>query len=445
MKFENSRLIRPFASLFIIALIAGLSQQAIDEDSDFKKTCFRPLVETYSMQGLEKPEEVSLKMCSSIQHTCCQVQDQETMFTNWIHGKEEENIQEHFHHNAQLYTELIKEIIQIQEHAAHVKSVIVKKVSNCKLLAERINSFEFAQVAKKIEEHLINMKEFFVKVYEGFYCAICNHDNHRFFKKDTMTMIFSEKFCRDIIEETLQSLLMFHVDIIKPLNLITKFVTSCDMKGEYNLESSFPKELVFAESKETTFSLESCRDHRNKREWFSYCKDVCMNFRMVKFSKYFEPNIDEIPAYIAFLKKKNTEMTVEKTIHAMNEAKENIGGKKAGKGHRRVLEEEEGHDSGSLIYRPGLSPKVQLDAWTIDFQAEGISLLKESDGASITETSYNTVKTELQLARDGSSTQASSMLTSDEKEMIRLAGKRDLSNAGILNAMLFVLTLFLLK
>lgn len=445
MKFENSWSISRLGAILAIVLAIGMtSGQGNGNDPDFKTTCFRGLVETYSMEGLDKPEQISLKMCGNVRKTCCQVKDQETMFTNWIHGKEEENIEEHYARNARVYQELITQLVEVQKYAAQVKGVIVKKVSNCKLLAERILNFEVSQVEKKIIENLENLKKFFILSYKGFYCTICNHDNHRFFKKEANTVIFSEKFCRDIVEQTLPSLLTFHVDVIKLLNLVTKFVTSCDMKGEYNLESTFPKDLVFGQSKEVVNSLRACRDNRNKKEWFSYCKEVCMNFQLVKFPKYFEPNVEEINKYNVFLKKSNQDLALEKAMHPLL-----AGGSGATPTPTptpkavRILEESKDKKPNDLIYRPGLSPKVQLDSWKKDFAPEGISPADEGEASSISESSFNTVKTELQLAREGSSTQASAMLTSIEKDMLSKAGKRQLSSASVFKAIFAALALLI--
>lgn len=433
MKFENSKTMPRMATLLAVVLAFGLTLQAADNDPDFKNTCFRPLVETYSLEGIDKPEELGMKMCNSIRRTCCQVKDQETIYTNWIHGKEEANIQDRYNNNSKVYGELIQQLKQVAGYATDVKGVIVKKISNCKLLAERILNFEVNQVEVQVLKNLEEMKKFFVTSYKGFYCAICNHDNHRFFKKDAQTIVFSEKFCRDIVEKTLPSLLIFHVDIIKLLNLVTKFVTSCDIKGEYNLESTFPKDLIFGQSKEVVNSLRSCRDNRNKKEWFSYCKEVCMNFQLVQYPKYFEPNVPEIAKYNIFLKAENKRIAAEKALNPqMFSSATPAPGQPKAPGALRILQDQKDGKEKTTIYTPGLSPKVMLDSWKRDFAEEGISLYDEGGNSNVSESTFNTVKTDLQLARDGSSTQASAMLTTTEQEMLKKAGKRELAGVSIM-------------
>lgn len=56
-----------------------------------------------------------------------------------------------------------------------------------------------------------------------------------------MEITFSTKFCRDIVENSLPSLLLFHVDIVKLLNLTTRMLEFCDYRGLYDSEKKFPE------------------------------------------------------------------------------------------------------------------------------------------------------------------------------------------------------------
>lgn len=85
------------------------------------------------------------------------------------------------------------------------------------------------------------MKEFNKISYKGFYCAICDFDNQKFFNIERRKIDLSEKFCRDIVENSLPTLMLFHDDIIKLLNYVTRFLVSCDFRGEFNMDAIFPK------------------------------------------------------------------------------------------------------------------------------------------------------------------------------------------------------------
>ena len=365
--------------------------------------------------GFDEAKTLSMPMCPSIVDSCCQQVDQEGIFSNWIHGQEEETVNDRYNSNAKIYESLIEKLIKVQEFAKVAKNSIVKRVSNCKLLSDRILNFEIKEIHGQIRKNLNKMRDFFKETYKGFYCAICNYENHRFFKKETKNVIFSEKFCRDMVENSLGPLLVFHIDMAKYLNLVTKFVTSCDTRGEYNLEADFPRNMTFFEVQETKILLENCRANRNKKDWFSYCKDVCMNFEIYSFSSFFEPNIKQIEQYNTFLQEALTIMSNFQLTHALlNKDSAKVGKKE------RILQD--GPVTKKPIYKPGLSPKVNLAEWNIDFQVSGISLFDEGRNSLVTDTMYNSIKTLLQLDRDNSNVNLASRLSDDDKKILTDAG-----------------------
>ena len=126
-----------------------------------------------------------------------------------------------------------------------IKKLKHKKISNCKELSKRLVLFEIKELIPKIEENLKKQEEFLYESYKGFYCAICNYNNNKFFKKDTSQVVFSEKFCWDIIENSLPTLKFFAVDINKYANLISKYLLSCDHKGDYLADVSIPMDYLF--------------------------------------------------------------------------------------------------------------------------------------------------------------------------------------------------------
>jgi len=80
------------------------------------------------------------------------------------------------------------------------------------------------------------MEEFFYSSFKGFYCSLCDYENHQFIDTHKSTITFSEKFCRDIVEHTLPTLMFFNVHLHKFNNMVSKFMLSCDIKGNYSYD-----------------------------------------------------------------------------------------------------------------------------------------------------------------------------------------------------------------
>lgn len=55
----------------------------------------------------------------------------------------------------------------------------------------------------------------------------------------------SHEFCRDIIENSLPSLIYYHENLVILGELITNFLAGCDYKGVFDLEGLPPKNINF--------------------------------------------------------------------------------------------------------------------------------------------------------------------------------------------------------
>lgn len=53
--------------------------------------------------------------------------------------------------------------------------------------------------------------------------------------------------------------MLFHVDIVKLINLTLKMISSCDYRGEFNANAEFPKKLRLFQIEENLKELKTCR------------------------------------------------------------------------------------------------------------------------------------------------------------------------------------------
>lgn len=106
-------------------------------------------------------------------------------------------------------------------------------------------NFDIPDLTAKIEENLKKMEEFYYETYRGFYCGICNYQNQKYIDPKKKEIVFSEKFCRDIVENSLANLVLYHVHYNKYANLISKFLSSCDYKGDYQADVAVDKKYIF--------------------------------------------------------------------------------------------------------------------------------------------------------------------------------------------------------
>ncbi len=226
------------------------------------KDCKRDLVVSHGLQGLYYAQNMVLEMCPNIRETCCRKSDQKEIYANWIHSDEKAKVKKHYIKVTKVYQELTSQLVDTFKVAQAIhKKLKYKKIANCKVLAERIMVFDITSLEEKIHDNLRKMEDFFIDSYQGFYCTICNYEYHQFFT--TEKVIFSEKFCRDVVENTLPVLLFFHSNIVKYSNLVSKFLVSCDHKGDYMADVKIPKEYLFIIDEKIEKDLRGCTVERN--------------------------------------------------------------------------------------------------------------------------------------------------------------------------------------
>lgn len=287
----------------IILSVLLLSAAAAKEEKEYDpRDCDQDLMSAFGMTGLERFEYNMVEMCPEVRRNCCTKEDQLQMYTNWVQAGEGKKVNRTYEALAKNYTALVDRLEEVHKFAVNVVSrLAAKKVANCKILAERIINFDIVTVGPIIRENLKKMQKFWAQAFSGWYCSVCDHDNHKYVNATEGKIYFSNKFCRDIVENNLPTLVYFHSHFVKYLNLVTKFVSSCDFKGEFNLDAVVSANLTFTVDEEVKKDLLECRDYRNMRDWFVYCKDICENFDLGEFSDYFEPNREQYLDYIEYL------------------------------------------------------------------------------------------------------------------------------------------------
>ena len=364
--------------------------------------------------------------------------DQQQIFLRWTKGRERDNISTHFERNIRVYQRLVDSLSEVQSFAKNVRNTVVKKIANCKLMANRILTYELGEVRDQVLKNLLQAKQFFLQTYSGFYCTICNYENHRFFDPATKTITFSQGFCRDIVKENLPSLLFLHVDLLKLLNISARFINSCDGRGEYNVDAKTSRRLMFRGTRSVRRLLARCRYHRNTSDWYLKCKRICDEFSLVEFSPFFEPRIKKYARYSRHIRRRlraiagqtaGSPSTVGVFFSASKDKSDKRGSSSAGaaKGApasttnaaaqpaAQTTPVSTGANAGAThsinsntasshnktqIYKAALLPTLSLERAIFDHVFSpfgGISSYEEGKNSLITETAYAEVATALDL------------------------------------------------
>ena len=265
------------------------TKPAADSTISQSAFCRVELLASYGLKGREKPTNDPLTICKNVKNNCCVPKDEIQIYENWSGDNGEKSLQTRFDYYQKSYEDLMKAAISAASLATQIGSGI-KDMNNCKILAQTISHFKMSDVQPKISEIMKKMYSFFTTSYKGVYCTLCDGDMHQFIDPSYKEIQYSRKFCRDITANTLHFSLYFHSHFVKAINLIDRFVSSCDAEGKYT-EIIIPTERALVVNAEIKQNLVNCMKDRNTDSWFDSCDYLCNRFSMVEFSSFFQPNL----------------------------------------------------------------------------------------------------------------------------------------------------------
>lgn len=267
--------------------------------------CKNHLLETYKLKGLVYAEEMKLDMCPGVKNSCCKIEDQLTIFDNWVREEEGKQLTDRLQYHFDVYSELILEL----EKAVPIASMLSSKgpptgIRNCKLLSKKVLEYQIAMVGPKLKEAVRAMHAFLQDTYKGVYCSLCNADYHEFFHVEKKTLTISPQFCRSIISNSLHVFSYYHIHLKKLSNLVGIMLTSCNIDGNFEHAISVPVELNFVVDDVDERELVDCYKNVNTPSWYAYCGRFCEEFHISKFSEFFQPDLLKYKKFTKFLRTK---------------------------------------------------------------------------------------------------------------------------------------------
>ena len=299
--------------------VAKESMDTDDGDKDSSESaevdkCNTDLIRAFGMQGRVTPTLTPLEMCPTVRRSCCRVKDQLSIYAAWKKGGQERLIRDRFGKMTRVYMRYLNVMNKIWNRAEDaLEKNLHQRLSNCNILAQRIKLFKIDDLILQVRNNLQKMERFFKQSFKGFYCAVCNYDNHKFFDLETKTLNVADDFCYWTVSHSLRVLLFFYEDIVDYNNVVSQYMMSCNMKSEYRFSQEVPGIMVFKKDKERNHTLRRCRDHIKCDNWLDLCRPICDKFSVVGLSRYFEPNMDQIELYTKWLKALLVEKRVEET------------------------------------------------------------------------------------------------------------------------------------
>ncbi len=128
----------------------------------------------------------------------------------------------------------------------------------------------------------------------GSYCAICDFLNHNKVSYADNQIVYSERFCRQMIYTSGRTLLYLHELLVRLLNLSTQFYFECGPQGSYIPNPDIKKWTLLIDE-DFTGQIQSCLKSADTIEWQVECQNLCTEFNFASINEeLFAPNYYKI-------------------------------------------------------------------------------------------------------------------------------------------------------
>lgn len=292
-----------------------LSKKAKGEpDAGLK--CVEGLVESYGFISTNYAQNTSLATCPSSNSTCCRYESQKIMIVQML--IDARNIEQRFENQNKIIFDLLSEVqLDMRYIERFRRRQAENRMSSCKAIATKLSFHDVDHIKDELEKAREAQLEFVQRAHKGVYCAVCNPDSQKqlLVKKEIMKV--SNRFCRNLVVNTIQPQMLLHYELKRFLNMLVKFMSNCDEHGRYSPDP-VPDELVLEYSANEKV-VRGCWENRNDPEWLVYCADYCNKFDSMKFAEFWEPNLELFLRITYYLKRKRMALNlVEKNDVMLN-------------------------------------------------------------------------------------------------------------------------------
>ena len=263
--------------------------------------CHPKLLQAFSLSGPETPVKLTLDFCPLIINSCCTLPDQTQIFTNWVTLQESTNLDL----KMQNFTSSLSQFLQIAANVTKLASFMMNsttgmKNNECVLMGRRILTYQIEDSTPFLNIMFNQTYSFMQTSHKGFYCAICNADNGQYIQKDAKKILISENFCRNIVSQTLPSVMYLKLHIPKYMNLLTAFVSKCNINATFN-KTDLPSGIYNVIDPALDISLTTCFNQRNLNDWLKPCLPICNAFQIGQVNPLFIPNFSTYNATIGYI------------------------------------------------------------------------------------------------------------------------------------------------
>lgn len=267
----------------LITLILSLSTHQIS-------ICNKDLLFSY---GVSNPRYLKMTpmLCGGKEkETCCSHNDETKLLNTW-NTENRVNIKPYLDG----YIWLTKSILNYYEDLIVLAKYIYlnpKSSPDCKSSAENLVTNymykdELITFVGKLEKLMNNISI----LRKGFYCVICSVKNQKYFDVNEKTIIFSNSFCRNLVESSVEET-YYKVNQFLPTLAHINTILNC--KDGSKISERIEIEIESTKLNQINTCYDSYKEFKDPLLYLEQCHDFCSNYSFTTANEVFEGKIGKL-------------------------------------------------------------------------------------------------------------------------------------------------------
>lgn len=266
----------------LILLISTITQQV--------SICNKDLLFSY---GVSNPRYLKMTpmLCGGKEkETCCSHNDETKLLNSW-NSENRVNIKPYLDG----YLWLTKAILNYYEDLIVLAKYIYlnpKSSPECKSSAEHLVTNymykdELITFVEKLEKLMNNISI----LRKGFYCVICSVKNQKYFDVDDKNIIFSNSFCRNLVESSVEET---YYKVNQFLPTLSHINTILNCKDGSKISERIEIEIEPTKLNQINLCYESYKEFKDPLLYLEQCHDFCSNYSFTTANEVFEGKIGKL-------------------------------------------------------------------------------------------------------------------------------------------------------
>lgn len=141
----------------------------------------------------------------------------------------------------------------------------------------------YTKLAKKEMQSILAMKK-------SLYCGVCDATLQNNFDDKHKLILYSQRFCHDLISQYKDYIKFRHIILIQFYDQFFQLMSCFEFKNELGVD--YPYRTMLETRKRRIKTIKKCLLNLNTPEFYKYCYYVCSQFNIIKFSPFFDGDLD---------------------------------------------------------------------------------------------------------------------------------------------------------